>query len=154
MAAARASAERTREEAQSIAIKVESRRSSKESASAALLRVQSQLAHLTKRQEELSGEIRAASEPRRTDEETLVAKLDERLLETRPDPVFGVHVPVSCPDVPSEVLQPRSTWKNVKTYDEKAQHLAGLFRENFKQFESGVTDEVKASGPLTSGQAA
>ena len=53
VAAARASAEKHREEAQAIAIKVESRRSSKESASAALLRVQSQLAHLTKRQQEL-----------------------------------------------------------------------------------------------------
>ncbi len=43
--------------AQAIAIKVESRRSSKESASAALLRVQSQLAHLSKRQHELQAEI-------------------------------------------------------------------------------------------------
>ena len=80
VAAARASAEQHREETQAIAIKVESRRSSKESASAALLRVQGQLAHLTKRQQELSGEIRAATEPRRADEQTLVAKLDERLL--------------------------------------------------------------------------
>src|SRR5919202_291319 len=31
-------------------------------------------------------------------------------VETRPDPVFGVNVPVSCPDVPSEVLTPRNTW--------------------------------------------
>ncbi len=68
-------------------------------------------------------------------------------VETRPDPVFGVHVPVECPGVPAEVLQPRNTWKDVKAYDAKAQHLAGLFRENFKQFESGVTDEVKSSGP-------
>ena len=68
-------------------------------------------------------------------------------IETRPDPVFGVHVPVACPGVPAEVLQPRNTWKDVKAYDAKAQHLAGLFRENFKQFESGVTDEVKSSGP-------
>ena len=68
-------------------------------------------------------------------------------VETRPDPVFGVHVPVECPGVPAEVLQPRNTWKDVKAYDAKAQHLAALFRENFKQFESGVTDEVKSSGP-------
>jgi phosphoenolpyruvate carboxykinase (ATP) len=68
-------------------------------------------------------------------------------VETRPDPIFGLHVPVACPEVPSEVLEPRQTWKNPAAYDEKAQHLARLFRENFKQFEAGVSDEVKASGP-------
>jgi chromosome segregation protein len=80
VSAARASAEQHREAAQAIAIKVESRRSSKESASAALLRVQSQLAHLTKRQQELNATLQAATEPVRTEEETLVAKLDERLV--------------------------------------------------------------------------
>ncbi len=80
LAAARATSEKHREEAQAIAIKVESRRSSKESASAALLRVQSQLAHLTKRQQELNAGVQAAAEPMRADEETLVTKLDERLL--------------------------------------------------------------------------
>src|SRR5262245_32244295 len=80
LAVARATAEKHREEAQAIAIKVETRRSSKDSASAALLRVQGQLAHLTKRQQELNGEVQAAAEPMRIDEQTLVTKLDERLL--------------------------------------------------------------------------
>jgi chromosome segregation protein len=80
VATARASAEQHREAAQAIAIKVESRRSSKESASAALLRVQGQLAHLTRRQQELGAEMRAATEPLQADEQLLVAKLDERLL--------------------------------------------------------------------------
>ncbi len=68
---------------------------------------------------------------------------------TEPDPVFGVHVPVACPDVPSEVLKPRNTWKNPAAYDEKARNLARLFSENFEQFAAGVSDEVKASGPKT-----
>jgi len=80
LAAARATAEKHREEAQAIAIKVESRRSSKESANAALLRVQSQLAHLSKRQQELHAAVAAAAEPMRADEQTLVTKLDERLI--------------------------------------------------------------------------
>lgn len=74
-------------------------------------------------------------------------------IDSRPDPVFGIGVPVSCPDVPAEVLQPRNTWKDARAYDVKAQHLAGLFRENFKQFESGVSDEVKASGPIAAASA-
>jgi phosphoenolpyruvate carboxykinase (ATP) len=77
------------------------------------------------------------------------AALDGRLsnVATEPDPIFGVHVPTSCPDVPSEVLKPRNTWQNSEAYDVKARHLARLFTENFKQFESGVSDEVKAAGP-------
>lgn len=74
-------------------------------------------------------------------------------IDSRPDPVFGIGVPVSCPDVPAEVLQPRNTWSDARAYDTKAQHLAGLFRENFKQFESGVSDEVKASGPIAAASA-
>jgi chromosome segregation protein len=80
VAAARARAEQHREEAQAIAIKVESRRSSRESASAALLRVQGQLAHLSKRRQELNAEIATAAAPLQTDEQTLITKLDERLV--------------------------------------------------------------------------
>ena len=32
-------------------------------------------------------------------------------------------------------------------YDEQAAKLAGLFSENFKAFEAGVTPEVRAAGP-------
>ena len=78
--AARTRAEEHREAAQAIAIKVESRRSSKESASAALVRVQSQLSHLTRRRQELRGAIETAGDPLRADQETLTAKLDERLV--------------------------------------------------------------------------
>ena len=67
---------------------------------------------------------------------------------TEPDPIFGVHVPTHCPDVPPEVLKPRNTWKNPAAYDEKARHLAQLFRKNFEQFASGVSDEVKAVAPI------
>jgi chromosome segregation protein len=77
---ARAKAEEHREAAQAIAIKVESRRSSKESASAALMRVQGQLAHLTKRQQELQAEIDTAGEPLAAEEQALIGKLDDRLV--------------------------------------------------------------------------
>ncbi|MCI0661611.1 MAG: phosphoenolpyruvate carboxykinase (ATP), partial [Acidobacteria bacterium] len=80
------------------------------------------------------------------------AALDGRLanVPTEPDPIFGVHIPTSVPDVPGEVLKPRNTWKNPSAYDEKARSLAKLFKENFEQFASGVSDEVKASGPKVS----
>ncbi|HVY66908.1 MAG TPA: chromosome segregation protein SMC [Gammaproteobacteria bacterium] len=80
LAVARARAEEHREAAQAIAIKVESRRSSKESANAALVRVQSQLGHLTRRQQELRASIEAAGDPLQADQQALTAKLDERLV--------------------------------------------------------------------------
>jgi phosphoenolpyruvate carboxykinase (ATP) len=68
-------------------------------------------------------------------------------VETRPDPVFGVGVPTSCPDVPAEVLQPRGTWRDPEAYDRKAQELARRFNENFEKYEAGVSAEVRAAAP-------
>ncbi len=64
----------------------------------------------------------------------------------RTDPVFGLTVPTVCPDVPSKLLDPRSTWSDAKAYDEKAQALARRFRENFEQF-SDVDETIRAVGP-------
>jgi phosphoenolpyruvate carboxykinase (ATP) len=77
------------------------------------------------------------------------AALDGRLnkVEFNKDPVFGVEVPVSCPGVPPEVLNPRDTWTDKKAYDAQAKKLAQMFVDNFKQFEDGVTDEIKAAAP-------
>ena len=68
-------------------------------------------------------------------------------VETKPDPIFGVAVPVSCPDVPGNVLQPRNTWSDKEAYDRQARDLARRFNENFKQYESGVSEGVGAVGP-------
>lgn len=62
-------------------------------------------------------------------------------------PVFGLQMPVSCPDVPSELLNPRNTWADKIAYDEKANHLANLFNENFSKYADGASDEIKAAAP-------
>jgi phosphoenolpyruvate carboxykinase (ATP) len=79
----------------------------------------------------------------------LNAALDGSLAdaEFEEDPVFGIQVPMSVPGVPAEMLKPRNTWTDGKAYDEKARHLAGLFRENFSQFEDEASDGVMAAGP-------
>jgi phosphoenolpyruvate carboxykinase (ATP) len=64
----------------------------------------------------------------------------------RKDPVFGVEIPESVPDVPASVLDPRATWSDGAAYDAQARKLAGMFRENFKQFKN-VPDGVRAAGP-------
>ncbi len=78
----------------------------------------------------------------------LRAALSGKLAEvpSKPDPIFGVLVPQSCPDVPENVLQPRSTWKSANDYDTKACDLANRFIANFKKF-AGVSLEVAAAGP-------
>src|SRR5262245_19064432 len=61
--------------------------------------------------------------------------------------VFNLDVPASCPDVPSEVLNPRNTWTLKSDYDARAAALADMFRENFKAFAQGVGPDVLAAGP-------
>ncbi|HZN01645.1 MAG TPA: phosphoenolpyruvate carboxykinase (ATP), partial [Pyrinomonadaceae bacterium] len=68
-------------------------------------------------------------------------------VETTPDPIFGVGVPVSCPEVPNEVLQPRNTWEDKDAYDRQAKDLARRFNENFKKYEAGVSEAVRAVAP-------
>ncbi|HEX8476641.1 MAG TPA: phosphoenolpyruvate carboxykinase [Pyrinomonadaceae bacterium] len=69
-------------------------------------------------------------------------------IETQPDPIFGVAVPVSCPDVPTEVLTPRNTWRDPEAYDRKARDLARRFNENFKKYADGVSEGVRAVAPV------
>jgi phosphoenolpyruvate carboxykinase (ATP) len=70
-------------------------------------------------------------------------------VETQPDPIFNLGIPVSCPDVPSEVLTPRNTWKDPQAYDEKARDLARRFNENFKKYAEGVSEGVRRVAPVT-----
>ena len=69
---------------------------------------------------------------------------------TTPDAIFGVNVPVSCPEVPSEVLQPRNTWEDKEAYDRQARDLARRFNENFRKYEAGVSEAVRAVAPRVS----
>ncbi|HWO25428.1 MAG TPA: phosphoenolpyruvate carboxykinase (ATP) [Kofleriaceae bacterium] len=66
---------------------------------------------------------------------------------TQEDPVFGLAVPTVCPEVPTEMLQPRNTWADKAAYDEKARKVAQLFKDNFKQYEAQATAEVRGAGP-------
>ncbi|MGE5189993.1 MAG: phosphoenolpyruvate carboxykinase (ATP) [Gemmatimonadota bacterium] len=78
----------------------------------------------------------------------LRAALSGRLdgVGTREDPLFGLRVPRSCPEVPPEVLDPRSTWTDRSAYDEAARRLAGMFAANFAQYAGQVEPQVVAAG--------
>ncbi|MDX1484607.1 MAG: phosphoenolpyruvate carboxykinase [Alphaproteobacteria bacterium] len=71
----------------------------------------------------------------------LAGKLND--VPMTPDPNFGVLVPADCPDVPKEVLNPKSTWSDKSAYDKTAHDVARMFEENFKAYEPEVSDSVK-----------
>ncbi|GGI28003.1 phosphoenolpyruvate carboxykinase (ATP) [Pedobacter mendelii] len=49
--------------------------------------------------------------------------------------VFKLMMPLHCPNVPDEILDPSKTWNNQEEYFLKAYELADAFTKNFKQFE-------------------
>lgn len=59
---------------------------------------------------------------------------------TTTHPVFGLSMPVSCPGVPANVLDPRGQWQNTSEYDRAAEHLRNLFRQNFEKFGAAAED--------------
>ena len=79
----------------------------------------------------------------------LRAALDGELddVEYREDPIFGLRVPATVPDVEDALLDPRSTWRDPAAYDRKARDLARMFRDNFEQFAETAGEKITAAGP-------
>jgi len=75
----------------------------------------------------------------------LEGKLDKVEYET--DPIFNLQVPKVCEGVPSEVLNPKNTWKDNNAYDEMAKKLANMFVNNFKDYEAETEEGIKTAGP-------
>jgi len=69
-------------------------------------------------------------------------------VEYKNDPIFGLSVPQTCPDVPAELLNPRSTWKDKNAYDAKAIYLAKAFIRNFKKYQSGCNQDISKALPV------
>lgn len=62
-------------------------------------------------------------------------------------PVFNFAIPVSCPNVPDEILNPRNTWSDKNAYDNTLAKLAEQFNKNFTQYEQGTAKEILAAAP-------
>lgn len=77
-------------------------------------------------------------------EAALSGALDAAKFET--EPFFGLSVPQSAPNVPAELLNPRTNWADKAAYDNQARDLAARFRDNFKKFETARPD-LAAFGP-------
>jgi phosphoenolpyruvate carboxykinase (ATP) len=69
-------------------------------------------------------------------------------IKFRKDSVFGFQVPVECPGVPDEILDPAKNWADKDAFTQKYRQLATLFTENFKKFADECPPEVIKAGPV------
>lgn len=69
-------------------------------------------------------------------------------------PIFNLHVPHSCPGVPSDLLKPETQWSDKDAYQATLTRVGGLFVNNFKKYanysvggDDKLTKEIVAAGP-------
>ena len=69
----------------------------------------------------------------------------------RKDPHFGFEVPVSCPGVPEDLLDPRRTWEDKEAHDCTVRELCDRFTRQFGAFAGSVDTAVRHAGPQPCG---
>jgi phosphoenolpyruvate carboxykinase (ATP) len=62
-------------------------------------------------------------------------------------PIFNLKMPKTCPNVPSELLNPRETWTDSAVYDVKANNLATAFNAYFEKFSSKTDAAILNAAP-------
>ncbi|PGH35560.1 phosphoenolpyruvate carboxykinase [ATP] [[Emmonsia] crescens] len=62
--------------------------------------------------------------------------------------VFNLYVPKACPGVPSELLNPKTSWTASTPFESEVTKLAVLFNENFKKYSDEASKEVLAAAPV------
>ena len=75
----------------------------------------------------------------------LSGKLDNAQIEKHA--IFKFSMPIECPEVPKQILNPRNTWADQNAYDEKARRLAAEFKSNFEKYASETDVEILNAGP-------
>lgn len=61
---------------------------------------------------------------------------------TKNIPIFNFEVPLALHDVDANILDPRNTYENESVWSEKAEKLAHLFIDNFKQYTDNKEGEA------------
>jgi phosphoenolpyruvate carboxykinase (ATP) len=75
----------------------------------------------------------------------LSGELDTVAYET--EPFFGLSLPTSCPNVSTEILNPRATWADKEAYDAQARGMVDRFEKGFAQFKHEVSKNIAEAGP-------
>jgi phosphoenolpyruvate carboxykinase (ATP) len=60
--------------------------------------------------------------------------------------IFNLEIPLECPGVPNQLLDPAQTWNNRNEYLQAATKLANLFIQNFQKF-GEVSQKIIDAGP-------
>lgn len=63
------------------------------------------------------------------------------------DKIFGFQIPISIPELPQEILNPRNSWEDKAKYDETIKKLAIDFNENFKKYSDNVSKDILLGAP-------
>ena len=66
------------------------------------------------------------------------------------DPIFNLDIPTTCPDVPSEVLNPRNTWADTEAYARHASKLAMMLRDTLEGERYEVAEAADGGEALAS----
>jgi phosphoenolpyruvate carboxykinase (ATP) len=71
------------------------------------------------------------------------AALDGRLIQAEyiTEDAFDLSIPTWCPDVPSELLNPRNAWADKEAYDLQAHMLAAKFEANFRKLDAKKSEQ-------------
>lgn len=79
----------------------------------------------------------------------LTAALDGSLnqAEFKADPWFGFEVPLACPGIPEQILNPSASWTDQEAYQRSVQQLVNQFKKNMKKYEKSTPQEVLLAGP-------
>lgn len=67
----------------------------------------------------------------------IISAIVDRTLATveyRRDPIFGLNVPLHCPDVFDGILNPRANWHDERAYEKAAQQLLEKFLSESEQY--------------------
>lgn len=61
------------------------------------------------------------------------------------DPIFNLHIPVTCPEVPASLLLPEKSWSDKTAYRNMALNLAAMFQANTTAV--GINQEIITKVP-------
>lgn len=67
-------------------------------------------------------------------------------IEYKLDDIFNIYIPVSCPNVPTEILNPSNTWEDKAAYEKTAKELSIKFNNNFKKY-THMPENIINAGP-------
>lgn len=63
------------------------------------------------------------------------------------DPIFNVNIPKTCPNVPTEILNPKNVWTDKDAYEKAAKTLAKKFNDNFAEKYPDMPANIANAGP-------